>query len=79
MTTIHGALIAPITPPRVRRGAVHEHAGVGEYPEWSSRGIAFTVYTGGEDRQLYRMNADGTGVTQLTRGGTPSFQPAWKP
>ena len=49
------------------------------YPKWSSRGIAFTVWAGGDDRQVYRMNADGTGVTQLTRGGTPSFQAAWKP
>ncbi len=48
------------------------------YPKWSASGIAFTVWTNGDDRQVYRMDADGTGVRQLTRG-TPSFQAAWKP
>ena len=47
-------------------------------PHWSARGIAFTANVGGTPT-LFRINPDGTGLTQLSRGGTPSYDAAWKP
>ena len=41
--------------------------------------VSVTVSANADDRHVYLMNTDGTGVRQLTRGGTPSFQAAWKP
>ena len=47
-------------------------------PCWSTRGIVFTGHPGGTPT-LFLINPDGTGLTQLSRGSTPSYEPAWKP
>jgi Tol biopolymer transport system component len=47
-------------------------------PHWSVQGIVFTAYPSGTPT-LFRINPDGTGLTQLSRGGTPSYDAAWKP
>ena len=58
---------------------ITETANVAESePRWSARGIVFTANVGGTPT-LFRINPDGTGLTQLSRGGTPSYDAAWKP
>ena len=52
--------------------------GIETDPRWSTAGIAFTANADGTPR-LYLINPDGTGLTQLSRGSTPSYEPAWKP
>lgn len=50
-------------------------------PKWSPDGkkIAFTVVTTGTDADLYVINADGTGVQQLTSQPGLAEQPTWSP
>jgi Tol biopolymer transport system component len=47
-------------------------------PRWSARGIVFSAIVDGT-QSLFLINPDGTGLTQLSRGSTPSYEPAWKP
>lgn len=53
-------------------------SGLKANPRWSAHGIAFDATVNGTT-QLFLVNPDGTGLTQLTRGGTPSLDPTWKP
>ena len=52
--------------------------GVENAPSWSARGIVFNAQVDATP-MLFLINPDGTGLTQLSRGGTPSYDPAWKP
>jgi Tol biopolymer transport system component len=51
------------------------------YPSWSPDGsrILFNGLPPSESRQIYVMNADGTGVTRLTFGTTGYIKPRWSP
>lgn len=59
-----------------------------EYPAWSPDGsrvafddgsiIAFRDWTGAQGH-IYILNADGTGLTQVTSGEGAEFTPAWSP
>jgi Tol biopolymer transport system component len=48
-------------------------------PDWSPDGtrLAFSCRTGGADLELCVMNADGTGLTQLTDNTVPELSPSW--
>jgi Tol biopolymer transport system component len=63
---------------RLTRDAAHE-----DMPEWSPDGskIVFVRHTGGalSNFHLFVMNADGSGLTQLTHSGAPNFAPTWSP
>ncbi len=52
-------------------------------PDWSPAGDAITFWSGQENcfGQVWRINADGTGRTQLTKAPIPSHNddPAWSP
>ena len=50
-------------------------------PAWSVRNrIAFVRYGTGSSRgEIYAMNADGSGIVPLTRGGPGFGQPSWSP
>jgi serine/threonine protein kinase/WD40 repeat protein len=50
-------------------------------PDWSPDGstIAFAEVRAQGTDDLYVMNADGTGLTQLTEGGGDEYDPAWSP
>jgi Tol biopolymer transport system component len=49
-------------------------------PRWSPdhKKIAFSGW-GGDHLRIFVMNADGTGLTQLTSGNFHGYQPAWSP
>jgi TolB protein len=51
------------------------HPDTDQIPDWSPDGtkIAFTSYRSGGTPQLFVMNADGTGQTQLTFNGDNSY------
>jgi TolB protein len=51
------------------------------WPAWSPDGwkIAYTVVEGWEEQDIYVMNADGTGQTQLTTSSLRDNYPAWSP
>ena len=51
-------------------GQIH----VGEQPR-----IAFTSNRDGEDSEIYVMNADGTGIVQLTDNSYSDWSPTWSP
>ena len=55
-------------------------SGYDETPTWSPDGakIAFTSMRDG-DREIYVMNADGSGQTRLTNNPAEDSQPAWSP
>jgi TolB protein len=48
-------------------------------PSWSpdSARIAFTGYRGGSNYEIYVMNGDGTGVTNLTNNSASDSYPSW--
>jgi hypothetical protein len=50
-------------------------------PAWSPSGtkIVFASTPSGQDREIYTMNADGTGVTQITNNATADSTPNWQP
>jgi TolB protein len=56
-----------------------------KYPVWSPGGtkIAFTAFiedgTGGRWYQIYTINADGSGLTQLTKSQNNHNSPVWSP
>jgi len=55
---------------------------MGDHPTWSPDGtrIAFTTAFGpGSKGNIWRVNADGTGLTQLTFGSYWDWGPAWSP
>ena len=58
-------------------------AGANTDPSWSADGtkLAFASTRSGGNRNLYVMNANGTGVTQLTTdsGTSESYAPSWSP
>ena len=47
-------------------------------PRWSTQGIVFHANASGTPA-IFRINPDGTGLTQLTRGGSWAYDAAWKP
>jgi TolB protein len=51
------------------------------WPAWSPDGwkIAYTLVEGGEDQDIYVINADGTGQTRLTTVAGRDNYPAWSP
>jgi len=50
-----------------------------EWPAWSPDGSKILFLSASDGRgEIYVMNADGSGVTQLTTMGT-AFDPAWSP
>ena len=61
---------------RVTEGLTETH----RHPRWSpdSRRILFTNDREG-DEELWVMNADGSGMTPLTKNGIADFFPAWSP
>jgi Tol biopolymer transport system component len=68
----------------VSRGRVHrridfELTGIGN-PSWSPDGtqLVFTGFSGGFSN-LFLVNADGTGLRQLTNDRYAAFHPAWSP
>jgi Tol biopolymer transport system component len=50
-------------------------------PCWSADGkqIVYTGITGKERRDIWRVNADGAGVVNLTKGKGDSYNPSWSP
>ncbi len=44
---------------------------------WDGRRIAYSAVVGGNDQDIYVMNADGTGVTQLTSGPDRDAHPSF--
>ena len=50
-------------------------------PAWSPDGtkIALSSTPSGQDSEIYTMNADGTGVNQLTDNTTNDHSPDWQP
>lgn len=50
-------------------------------PTWSPDGrqLACTVMSENDKRDIWRMNADGTGAVNLTKGQGDSYNPAWSP
>jgi len=63
----------PISDP-ASRGCIH--------PRWSPDGkqIIFSIFTAdatGEVENVYTVNADGTGLTQITHGGAAVGTPDW--
>ena len=48
-------------------------------PDWSPDGSKIVFVGGGENDDLYVMNADGTGVSHLTDDGGNEYDPAWSP
>jgi Tol biopolymer transport system component len=69
-----------IPPPFARAAASMPSAGPSSAPPLELVGeIAFVSDRAGAGAQLYAMNADGTGIAQLTEGGLSHIHPSWSP
>src|SRR6266542_533118 len=54
-------------------------AGSDVRPDWSPDGTKLTFYFGDVGHDVYVMNADGSGRTNLTNSAASDFGPVWSP